>query len=330
MSNAFFAYAKLGQLWRSVDFSTVLPIVDTVLLDTLQKLLEEQTGDLDRLLEVTLDETDTFRGRAEQRISLARSQIYEFVIAATGMMSYRLIDNSTEFTESDEEWAEIVDFAAKSKKKLKCKPGNIQCGGKCQSGKLNCYADMTPAQKKAAQAAVRKARAAEKKLNQADKKQPITKNVEPSKSKSNVGIVAERLKLNVSDVLDAEEKIGNIASLIAAGESESRAIKQVQAGRFELPSTAKRLSDEEAIDSYGTRENIRATAQRLGIGLREDSDADLATRIYSYYSGTGMKAGASGSAERAAAINAIRIINPSQKLPTPDEAYQLLLDKYGR
>jgi hypothetical protein len=156
------AFAELGRLWQSVTTSFAEPILvtDAAVLRDIQALLEQETGRLSRIFDLTIDpDSDTFTGKAEQRITLARTQVYQFRITPEQMV-YKLVNGAENFSEDDADWAEVLDFAAKTGKKLNCKPGNIQCGGKCQNGKLNCYANMTPAQKKAAQAAARKAKAA--------------------------------------------------------------------------------------------------------------------------------------------------------------------------
>lgn len=188
------AFAQLGQLWKQVqaEFAESLPVSDPDVLQMVQELLEEETGDVDRIVDLTIDDTDTFRGRAEQRISLGRSQTLQFTISPE-RMSYKLVGNAS-FGETDEEWAEIIEFAAKTKKKLNCKPGNVQCGGKCQSGSKNCFADMSPDQKKKAQAAARKAKRLAKKAEQ-------SKQEEKPKPKSTMpdGVTVDRATMRDQD-----------------------------------------------------------------------------------------------------------------------------------
>ena len=174
------AFAELGRsvegMRRSTpfEFAEMMAIGDPEILQELQDTLEEEIGRIDRLFDVTLNpETDTFTGRAEQRLNLAKSQFYQFT-AGPNDWNYKLIPARTvnpsfsEFDpESDADWQGAIEFAAKkvasaspkSQKKLNCKPGNVQCGGKCQRGDMNCRHNPKPDQQQAVQAIATKAKA---------------------------------------------------------------------------------------------------------------------------------------------------------------------------
>lgn len=161
------AYVELGRIARIVaaNYAESIAVTDPAILTEVQAILESETGELDGLFDVTVDAGDNWKGKARERITQARSQIYEWAITDRGMR-YKLINaaDMAEFAATNEGYAEIVDYAAKSKssrtgKKLKCAPGNIQCGGVCQSGKKNCFANMSPDDAKKTKALAKKAKA---------------------------------------------------------------------------------------------------------------------------------------------------------------------------
>lgn len=132
-----------------------IEIFDSESLKAPQALLEAQAGKMDVLYNVTVDPaTETWYGNATQRLATGRAQEYEFEIG--GQIRYKLITPPDPPKNQETEFSDIVDFAKATGRKLACKPGNIQCGGKCQSGKKNCFVNM-PDGGKAAKAAARKA-----------------------------------------------------------------------------------------------------------------------------------------------------------------------------
>jgi hypothetical protein len=137
------AFAEIGKLAQS---TAQHPIATKDTLDKVRSLLTQNVGRLERVFDLTFNtQSETFKGKAEQRISLSRSQTYEFTIAL-GKISYKLVESPTQF--SDEDWSDLVDFVASIGEKLACRPGNVQCGGHCQNGDFKCDQDPTPAQKR--------------------------------------------------------------------------------------------------------------------------------------------------------------------------------------
>lgn len=121
-------------------------VTDPAILREVQTLLSQKTGNLRKISQLFFDgdETDfTITGKAEQAIGSIRSQSYSFTITPDGI-TYKLT-NAAAATE----FAETPEFAGfRKKSKLRCNPGNIQCGGKCQNGKMNCNEQHSPEQKK--------------------------------------------------------------------------------------------------------------------------------------------------------------------------------------
>jgi hypothetical protein len=160
------AFSRLGKLVTSIaEFGEAALIEDKGVYQQILELLTGATGKLSRLNWLFFEDGEggeddfIFRGQAAQAISSLKSQYYAFTVnGRTGQMVYKLSNpkEATEFGETEGAY----EFAATAvKKKLNCKVGNIQCGGKCQNGKLNCYHGMTPDQKKAAKKAAKSARA---------------------------------------------------------------------------------------------------------------------------------------------------------------------------
>lgn len=157
-------------------------VFDEDILADVKASLEPKTGKLERLFNVTVDDEGNFRGNATQRIALGRTQTYEFETGEGGdRLRYKLVDADkvTAFAESDLGFYEVIEFAKMAGKQLKCKPGNVQCGGKCQAGTKNCFDGMDPAQKKSLQSAATKAKRMEKNkvgdLTKADMEAALTK-----------------------------------------------------------------------------------------------------------------------------------------------------------
>lgn len=133
------AFAALGRACQSLSFAE--SITDKSILADLKDVLEEDSGRLDRLYDVTLD-GQTFSGRADQRISLGKTRVFEFTISPN-QIGFKPINSAdlAEYADTDEGWAEIVEYAAKSGRsgmKLNCKPGNYQCGGACLNESRRC------------------------------------------------------------------------------------------------------------------------------------------------------------------------------------------------
>lgn len=147
------AFAELGRLrqrqtTRFANFADPIPVTDAAILTDIRRELETEAGRLNRVYDVTLNaDTNTFQGRADQRVSLGKVQVYIFTITPDQMV-YKLVNavEMAEFAESEAGQAAILNYAARSGRKLKCRAGNIQCGGKCQKGTMNCSNDMPPAQ----------------------------------------------------------------------------------------------------------------------------------------------------------------------------------------
>ncbi|HEY9641412.1 MAG TPA: hypothetical protein V6C57_13075 [Coleofasciculaceae cyanobacterium] len=179
------AFANLGQLWQSaiLNFAESIAVTDPEVLREVRSLLDEEVGGvIQRVFDLTIDPaTNTFMGKAEQKLSLAKSQFYQFTMSPTSW-DYKLIPvqsvnpSMSEFDEgSDEDWMGAIEFAAsksaRASKKLNCKPGNTQCGGKCQDGKKNCKYKPTPEQSKSVEAIATKA----KKSTPRAKAEPVPK-----------------------------------------------------------------------------------------------------------------------------------------------------------
>jgi hypothetical protein len=161
-------FAQLGRaVLESADFAEAALVEDPNVIDQVLGLLQQAAGKLSRLNWLMFDpgtqpigeegEDWVFKGQAAQALSVVKSQYYAFTInGKTGQMVYKLTNPvaAAQFSETEEAY----EFAAATGKKLNCASGNIQCGGKCQNGKLNCFHSMTPAQKKAAGAAAKTAK----------------------------------------------------------------------------------------------------------------------------------------------------------------------------
>ncbi|MBI4739000.1 hypothetical protein HY772_05580 [Candidatus Woesearchaeota archaeon] len=169
------AFVELGKLWQqmrlgSVSFADPATVTDSAILEEVRNLLESEAGRITRVFDLTLDpDSSTFSGKAEQKLNLAKSQFYQFTMSPNAW-DYKLIPVQTvapemaEFDEAnDADWLGAIEFAvsksAKAGKRLNCKPGNMQCGGKCQNGKLNCRYKPTPAQAQGVEAIAVKAKA---------------------------------------------------------------------------------------------------------------------------------------------------------------------------
>lgn len=164
------AFAELGRLFRTefADEEGAIAVSDPDVLGDLETALTPDIGSIDQFAGVTFEpDTQTFRGKARQRISLAKTQIWSFEIAPDKMV-YQ-IDNAADvlaFAESDIGFSELVEFRAATKpaktKQLNCKPGNIQCGGSCKKGiradgsPTQCGKTPTAAQKQKVQSAIAK------------------------------------------------------------------------------------------------------------------------------------------------------------------------------
>lgn len=193
------AFAELGALFRGLqvesfaDSGKANKISDPEILQDLQLTLEEGLGRVDRVYDVTFDGEETFKGKADQKISLGKSKVFTFTISSD-QVYYKPVNSADvmQYAESDEGWAAMVEFAAKGKgsragKKLSCKPGNYQCGGRCQSDSRGCPSQMSPEQKKAHQAALRKAKkstSTSTPTNEADSMLPALKTSKASKPKT--------------------------------------------------------------------------------------------------------------------------------------------------
>lgn len=137
-------FAQLGRAWQSLRFTDPLPVTDRAVLDKLQSILEDWAGELDQFYAVTLDpDTDTFRGKAAKRIALNRFKIFDFVMSPTRVYHKPAIAKEAQsFAES--EMGGALEYAAKkgtgkrAGMTLNCKPGNYQCGGKCQRDTMGC------------------------------------------------------------------------------------------------------------------------------------------------------------------------------------------------
>lgn len=141
LTERILSFAELGRLAFNLTSDFAETITDPDVLDDVQEVLEMDAGAIDRLYDVMLD-GETFSGKAEQRISLAKSRVFEFRISPTRIYFKPLnAAEMAEYVDTDEGWSEIVEFAAKSGKagkKLNCKAGNYQCGGACINESRGC------------------------------------------------------------------------------------------------------------------------------------------------------------------------------------------------
>jgi hypothetical protein len=214
------AFVELGKLYQeSQNFSESIPVTDPEILGEVRSLLDEEVGGvIQRVFDLTIDSnTNTFRGKAEQKLSLAKSQFYQFSMSPSAW-DYKLIPAQSvnpemaEFDENnDEDWAGAIEFAAtavKSKsarasKKLNCKPGNTQCGGKCQDGKKNCRYAPSHEQSQAVETVATKAKTKAKKTttspSEATSDTPTTKG-------GSISPIAGKLTKTESKSSDSESK----------------------------------------------------------------------------------------------------------------------------
>jgi hypothetical protein len=141
------AFARLGYLVRDFNESKdSTPITDPEIEASIRQRLTPKVGAVKRVFALTFtgDEADfEIRGKAEQPLNAIKSQFIDFRVTPD-KITYKLA-NAKEASE----FAETPEFARSRKKsKLRCNPGNIQCGGKCQDGDFRCNAAHSPEEKK--------------------------------------------------------------------------------------------------------------------------------------------------------------------------------------
>lgn len=185
-------FVQLGQLVRSLhvpqEVSFAEAVTDLEAIASIQDILEQELGDLVGLSQVTIDDSGTFQGTATERVGLGKTRSFRFSVGEDAI-SYQVVNPSADM--SDEDFWEAVEFAAAKKVStskragmtLKCKPGNVQCGGKCQSELKKCNFEPSPAQKeqvKTAAAKVRKEKSKKEAKSKAEPEKAIAK--EPEKS----------------------------------------------------------------------------------------------------------------------------------------------------
>lgn len=133
-----------------------IPVENPEALAIVLDLIDNQATGVRRVLNVTIDDQDVVRGNAVIPMG-SKDQYLVFKIDVNrGRISYRGVDGPRV-----DAWREDVNSKSKRfGRKLNCKNGNIQCGGKCQNPNNNCWVGMTPQDKAAAQKAARLARKA--------------------------------------------------------------------------------------------------------------------------------------------------------------------------
>lgn len=176
------SFAALGRVFQELtaNFASTA-IEDEQVRRQILQLLQQETGRLTAINWLVFDpgtqeigsvgEDWKFTGQAEQALNPVKSQYYSFTLdGKTGKMVYKLTNPQAVSNLAE---SSPYEFAVAGKK-LNCKPGNIQCGGKCQNGKLNCFHGMTPAQKKTAQAAAKAAKKAAATVSSTPKKAALS------------------------------------------------------------------------------------------------------------------------------------------------------------
>jgi hypothetical protein len=198
MASRIEAFAELGRLFQSIKEGKLTLVVfseTTVsspqVLERVRSLLDEEVGGvIQRVFDLTIDTvTSTIKGKAEQKLSLAKSQFYQFTMSPEAW-DYKLMPvqsvnpNMSEFNEADDrDWVEAIEFAStttKTRKTPTCKPGNMLCGKKCQGGSLNCRYKPTPQQSEVVKAIV-----------ESHKAEPSSPKVKPTPEKSQVKTVSK-------------------------------------------------------------------------------------------------------------------------------------------
>lgn len=274
------ALINLGRIVRESQAVTFAdPVEDPDVLDDLMDILSEEIGRLDSLSDVSV-EGETFTGKASQRIGLGRSQVYTFTMSPDNI-SYKMLNAAemAEFADSDEGWQEIIEFAAtKSKTKpkgkradmvLKCKPGNTQCGGKCQSGQKKCNTPPSEAQKAAIKAAAKKAKAVTKKTT------AKSKPAEPIEEKP-IETFEDWLKADRSRTAKKQE---------AKKKEEEAIASQLKASNVSLSSSLETVGPVTGEEFKRISKEMNATEQEAFKLSREDrDDFDVSTRYIDNYS----------------------------------------------
>lgn len=229
------AFAELGRALRLATFAEA--IADQAILASIQDILEQELGDLVGISGVTLSDSDAFQGTATERIGLSKTRSFRFSVSEDEI-SYRVVDPASSDM-SDEDFQDLVEFAAAKKaagktastskragKKLNCKPGNVQCGGRCQSDKKNCRFAPSPAQKeqvKEAVAKVKKEKVSKPKAAVATKPKaeetakPKEAATEEAKKTSKPAIASydsfKKEAMNAIDRIDEDYNYGNVVPI---------------------------------------------------------------------------------------------------------------------
>jgi hypothetical protein len=143
------AFSELGCLWKSTNpviFAEDQTVNDPSILREVQALLTQKVGRLKKVFQLSFSGSEDeffIQGKAEQEIGVARSQYYTFLVSPNNL-TYKLTN-----AKAASDFAATAEFAlGRKKSSLRCNPGNIQCGGKCQHGTMNCNQSHSPEQKK--------------------------------------------------------------------------------------------------------------------------------------------------------------------------------------
>jgi hypothetical protein len=134
MPDAVVAFAELGKAIAAEGLGDRELITDQLVLEEVQSFLQGYVGRVSRVNWLVLKESGELEGLAEQPMSVVRSQYYAFVLSPAPRLSYWLTNAkaAAEFGES-----QGYEFREKGVR-LRCRPGNMQCGGKCQKGTQRC------------------------------------------------------------------------------------------------------------------------------------------------------------------------------------------------
>lgn len=99
-------------------------IDDPGIQEDVRSLLQAQIGDIKRITWLE-NKGNKLEGQAEQRVTATTSRYVSLVLSENGRFNYWL---------SEPESVQTYEYA----EKLNCRPGNMQCGGKCQKGTQKC------------------------------------------------------------------------------------------------------------------------------------------------------------------------------------------------
>lgn len=194
-------------------------------LAMLLDLLDDQATGVRRVFNVTIDdEGDVFRGNAEQPFPNGQVQTLAFKITSD-QIAYRVVPNPR----SDEFRGDRVSGSKRAGRKLNCRPGNVQCGGKCQGGSLNCFVNMTPQQKSLVLKAQKLARQ-QAKANVAQQSAALG-NIQQKNAQSNSAAAARQQRIQQLAQAQAQRNAQKAAAAQAAAQAQAQAAAALKAKR---------------------------------------------------------------------------------------------------